>query len=210
MYDVNWALNFTGFSKEEPMDLHQFILFYHEHIADFDFQFNTTDTNSPVFIVSSRWSQLPHLMGMKHWTNLPVQQPEKQYEQMHSGKWDLEFLRSADEHAWNEFLPRIEFLPNLYKMLYQGNCTIKLVHKTMDSKFRRRNMDMIFISPQGDIVFVLELRKGRDNIFFPSSVTQYSPNDNTLKGKHNLLKITSITHEKVVSKPIESKPKKRK
>ncbi|GAE93128.1 hypothetical protein JCM21714_2168 [Gracilibacillus boraciitolerans JCM 21714] len=97
MYTIQWATGFRGgFSKEEPMDLHKFTLFYDEHIAERYFTYSTTSKKIPYFVIETKRNQLPHLMGLQHWNNLDVKQPEKQYERLINGEWDIPFIAAAD------------------------------------------------------------------------------------------------------------------
>src|SRR5699024_8666246 len=97
MYTIEWAKNFNGFSKEAPMNLQEFIMFYDEHIANRSFTYSTTSKKMPYFIIETRQNQIPHLMGLQYWNNIDVKQPGKQYERLLNGEWDIPFLKSADE-----------------------------------------------------------------------------------------------------------------
>jgi hypothetical protein len=109
MYTIDWAKNFQGFSKEEPMDLKNFILFYDEHIAERYFTYSTTSKKIPHFVIETSQNQIPHLMGLQYWHNIDVRQANKQYDRLISGEWDLSFLQAADNGSFKEYRWRIEF-----------------------------------------------------------------------------------------------------
>jgi len=144
--------------------------------------------------VEVRDSQLPHLMGLQHWHNLPVSQPEKQLEKLFNDEWDIEFLKSADNYAWQTYYSRIESLPYLYNLLYRQQGTVKLVHQGLQSGFRNRKMDMIFNTSNQKLVYVLELRaKPGNNIYIPSSLTVHRPKSRDLQIPHKILNVTNVT-----------------
>lgn len=193
MYTVEWALEFEGFSKEESMDLHKFVLFYDEHIAEKNFIYTTTSAAIPSFMIEARKNQLPHLIGLQHWKNLPVKQPGKQYEFLFNGEWGIPFLEKADAGAYEEYRARIEFLPNMYKFLYKCECQVKLVHPTMPSPFKNRRIDMIFQKAGGKLVYVLELREKRDTkVFVLASITVHNKNAQALKSKFLPVNVISV------------------
>lgn len=118
MYNTSWALNFNGFLNQQKMDLHQYVLFYDKYIANKNFIYTTTSPILPTFVVESKENQLPHLIGLQNWNNVHVKQASKQYELLKSGEWDIPYLQKADSGAYKEYRARIEFLPYLYKFLY--------------------------------------------------------------------------------------------
>jgi hypothetical protein len=196
MYTTQWALNFSGFTNVEPMDLHQFVLFYEEHIADRMFHYTTDNKKIPSFIIDSRGDQLPHLMGLGKWNNIHVKQASKQYELLINGEWDIPFLSKADNGTFNELQSRIESMPYLYSMLYKCDCEIKSIHPVMDSPFKRRNINMIFQKSSSKLAHVLELREknivGKNNVFAPTSFSVYAKNAKVFDGKNTKLNIESI------------------
>ena len=132
-------------------------------------------------------------MGLQKWNNLPTSQASIQYEYMSKGEWDLAFLQAADVGAWQEHRDRIEFTPFLYTLLYNCECTIKLIHPDMPSVFKGRRIDMIFQKERGKHVFALELREiGNIGVYKPVSITEYFKNDRRLQGKHTLIKIKNV------------------
>lgn len=195
MYTVDWALNFNGFSTNEPMNLHSFALFYDKYIADKSFTYTTSSKLLPYFVVETKGNQLPHLMGLQKWNNIYIKQPDKQYEQLLRGEWDIPFLQKSDEGTYNEYRERIEFLPNLYRFLYKFDCRIKLVNKDMPSPFKRRGINMIFQKDEKKLVYVLELREKAPSIFVPTSVTVHRKNARSLVAKFSPLEITDVLVE---------------
>jgi hypothetical protein len=194
MYDINWAVNFSGFLSDERMDIQKFALFYDAHIGGRNFIYHTDSPKLPSFIIESEGNQLPHLMGLQHWNSLSTKQPSTQYELLKNGEWDLEFLKAADKGAWDTYQARVEFLPHLYNLLYKGDCTVKLVHKDMPSPFRNRKIDMIFQKEGSKLVYVLELREKR-GVYVPASLTTYNRNAQAIKDKHDKLNIIKVTVE---------------
>lgn len=196
MYTINWALNFIGFSKSEQMDLHKFVLFYDEYIADRNFIYTTTSRLLPSFVVESKRNQLPHLIGLQHWNNLPLRQPSKQYEFLKSGEWDLSFLEKSDAGSFQEYKARIEFLPYLYNFLYNYKCSVKLVNHTMRNPFRNRKIDMIFQKEGDKLVYVLELREkkaeGQHYVYVLTSMTVHNKKSSALRGKFVPLTVTDV------------------
>jgi hypothetical protein len=196
MYTIQWALNFSGFTNAQHMDLHQFVRFYEEHIANRMFHYTTDNKEFPSFTIDSRADQLPHLMGLQKWNNIHVKQSSKQYELLVSGEWDIPFLAKADNGTFKEFQSRIESMPYLYSMLYKCDCEIKSIHSTMDSPFKRRKINMIFQKQSSKLAHVLELREksviGENRIFAPTSFTVYPKQSKALAGKHTKINIESI------------------
>ncbi|PFB94063.1 hypothetical protein CN296_24215 [Bacillus cereus] len=191
MYTTQWASNFSGFTNSAPMDLHKFVLFFEEHIANRIFHYTTDNAAIPSFIIDSRAEQLPHLMGLQYWNNIHVKQGSKQYELLISGKWDMSFLSKADNGAFKEFKERIESMPYLYNMLYKCDCEIKQIHPVMDSPFKRRRINMIFQKQSSKLAHILELREkntsGKDRIYVPTSFSVYPKKAKALVGKHTKL-----------------------
>lgn len=197
MYTVDWAENFIGFSKGEQIDLHKFVQFYDECIAYRDFTYATSSPLIPYFVVESKPSQLPHLMALQHWNNLPVKQATKQYEFLKSGEWDLEYLAKADQGAFQEHQARINFLPYLYNYLYNYKCDIKIINKNTPSSFKNRNIDMIFQHAGVKLAYILELRKKKDDgPYVLTSLTVHNKKAQALKIKTTPVKITDLLIEK--------------
>jgi len=193
MYTVEWAAEFNGFSKDNPMDLQKFTHFYDEHIAPYRFEYLTTNKVVPSFIIESEGSQLPHLIGLQKWRNLSTSQASIQYDYLLTGEWDLEYLQSADRGSWLENRDRMEFTPQLYNLLYRCECSVKLVHPGMESPFKRRRIDMFFQKEHQKLVFALELRDILGNgVYKPVSITKHNKSSHALKGKHFPLTITDI------------------
>ena len=175
------------------MDLHLFAQFYEEHIANQRFEYHTTNQQLPVFAIEARGSQLPHLMGLQKWNNLPTSQAVLQYDAMLNGTWNVSLLQKADMRAWKEYRYRIEFMPYLYTLLYTYECTIKLIHPVMPSSFKNRRIDMIFQKEHAKLIYALELRDVRNNgIYIPVSLTTHTQNSRALQGKHYSLTITRV------------------
>lgn len=193
MYTIAWVNSFVEFTKENPIDLQKFALFYEKYMANRHFEYLTENSNIPVFTIESMGNQLPHLMGLQHWNNLPTKQASIQYDYMKNGEWNLSFLQKADEGAWQTYRERIEFTPHLYNLLYSFDCTVKLIHPVMPSPFKNRRIDMVFQKERGKFVFVLELRETEiAGIYRPVSLTTHRKNDRSLHGKHLRIKITSV------------------
>lgn len=196
MYTTQWALDFTGFTNSEPMNLHQFVLFFQEHIANRKYYYTTNNKELQSFIIDSRTDQLPHLLGLQHWKNLPIKQASKQYKLLFDGKWDMSFLSKADNGSFKEHRSRIESMPYLYSMLYKGHCEIKTIHPVMHSPFKNRRIDMIFQKPSSKLAHILELREkgkeGEHKVYAPTSFSVYPKQSNAIKGKHTKLNINSI------------------
>jgi len=196
MYTIEWVSDFQGFSKDEKMDLHKFVLFYDQYIAEKLYIYTTTSPMLPSFIVEARQSQLPHLMGLQYWNNLPVKQASKQYESMLDGDWDMNYLEAADRGSYLDHRSRIEFLPHLYNLLYRYDCQIKLISHTVPSPFKNRKIDMIFQKDGSKLTYALELRekvkKGdKTGIFVLTSVSIHNKNK-PLRGKFLKLNITNV------------------
>lgn len=196
MYTTQWALNFNGFTNTNPMDLHQFVLFFEEHIANRMFHYITHNKELPSFSIDSRSDQLPHLMGLQKWNNIHVKQASKQYELLFNGEWDIPFLAKADNGAFKENQSRIESMPYLYSMLYKCECEIKSIHPVMDSPFKRRKINMIFQKQSSKFAHILELREkklaGENRVFVPTSFTVYPKKAKVLIGKHTKLNIELV------------------
>jgi len=43
MYNIHWAKDFIGFTKNDRMDLHGFVKFFAREISNRDFEYLTTD-----------------------------------------------------------------------------------------------------------------------------------------------------------------------
>lgn len=193
MYTVNWAQNFQGFTKQNPIDLKAFTQFYEEHMGNRHFEYLTKTSKLPVFTIESMGNQLPHLMGLQYWNNLPTKQASIQYDHMKNGDWNLSFIQKADEGAWQKYRERLEFTPHLYSFLYNYNCTVKLIHPDIPNQFRNRRIDMIFQKARGKFVFILELRETRnESVYVPISLTVHRVNDPKLQVKALPIHITSV------------------
>lgn len=194
MYTEEWAGNFDGFTKENPMDLRLFMQFFEEHVASKKFEYTTNHKKIPSFIIEAGGSQLPHLMGLQHWNNLSTRNATAQFEKMLSGEWDLEFLKSSDEGAWDENRERLEFTPYLYNLFHECECIVKLVNPNVPgSVFVRRQVDLIFQKPKGKLIFAVELRETeKENIFRPTSITTHRKESSAMKENHYLIKVTGV------------------
>lgn len=193
MYTIKWASEFKGFSKDDPMDLQQFVIFFNNNIAERHFTYTTSNKELPSFVVETRINQLPHLIGLQKWSNLPVTQANKQCKYLSSGEWDLPFLEKADFGIYQEYKSRIEFLPHTYNLLYNCECFIKLVHPVMDSPFKRRNINMLFQKDGSKLVFILEMREKSKGVFVPTSASTYNKNSHALRGKHTPVHVKSVS-----------------
>jgi hypothetical protein len=199
MYTIEWASNFAGFTKAEPMNLQKFVFFYEEHIAGRTFYYKTENKELPTFIIDSRTEQLPHLLALHKWNNVHIKQAPKQYELLKTGDWDIPFLEKADQGTFKEHQSRIESMPYLYSMLYECDCEIRQIHPVMNSPFKNRKIDMIFQKPSSKLAHILELREkdttGDNKIYIPTSFSVYPKKSNALKGKHTNLKVSLINIE---------------
>lgn len=200
MYTIEWAKNFQGFPNEDPMDLHNFILFFDEHIAERYFTYTTDSKRMPNFVIEMKQNQIPHLMGLQHWNNIDVKQADKQYKKLISGEWDISFLKNADNGSFKEYGWRIEFLGHLYNFLYHHKCRIKLINKTTHSVFRNRRINMVFQKDGSKFVCFLELREKGENVFVPTSLTKYRIKSSALSFKSEPLTITDVLVEKIKPK----------
>lgn len=202
MYTVEWAKNFDGFQKGEYIDLKRFTHFYEEHITERFYAFETDSKQMPYFVIESRFSQLPHLMGLQYWNNIDVKQAEKQYKKLKTGEWTIEFLKKSDPGAFKQNYPRIEFTPHLYQLLYFGECRVRLLNPNIQTPFSNRKIDMLFERDKGNLIFFLELReknpKNQPNVFVPTSITFYRKNSSVLRRINSLtLRINDILVEKI-------------
>ncbi|MFD1174513.1 PBECR4 domain-containing protein [Oceanobacillus picturae] len=199
MYSIDWAKNFQGFSKDYPMNLQKFTQFYDEHISDRYFTYETTSKKQPFFVIETRKNQLPHLMGLQHWNNINVTQPEKQYNNLINGQWDISFISKADNQAYKKHSGRIEFLPNLYNFLYHYQCSVRLVNREATPMFKRRKIDMILQKDGEKWVYILELRsKGpqEPTTYIPATLTEHRKKSNSLRFKSEPLEIKDVLVEK--------------
>lgn len=194
MYTIEWALDFNGFTQDDPLNLHDFVLFYDQIIAEKTFVYRTANKQLPLFSVETHKNQLPHLIALSHWHNLSVRQPEKQYHLLLDGSWNLETLKKADIQAFQEYRARIEALPYLYTFLFQCKCDVKLINSDMPSVFSRRKMNMIFQRQGYKLAYILELREKRlsPHIYIPASFSVYNKNARALLFKSIHLKIKGI------------------
>lgn len=193
MYTSEWAKNFKEFADNQAMDLQKFILFYEKYLTNKTFTYSTSSKKMPLFEIITKPNQLPHLMGLQYWNNIAIKQPEKQYKQLITGKWDIPFLKSADKGAFKEHGWRIEFLPHLYNLFYYYQCTVKLINPTTHSVFQRRGMHMVFQKENSKLVYFLELREIKENTFVPASISRYHKNSNALRFKSDPLQITNVS-----------------
>ncbi len=196
MYPIDWAKKFQGFSKDNPMNLKKFILFYDEHIANRYFTYTTTSKKVPYFVIETKQNQIPHLMGLQYWNNIDVKQADKQYDRLISGEWDIPFLEAADKGSFKEHRWRIEFLGYLYKLLYQHECRLKLINKTTHNVFNNRRIDMVFQREESKLVYFLELREKGKNVFVPTSLSNYRKNSNAWRFKSDPLYINDVLIER--------------
>lgn len=201
MYTIEWAKNFSGFAKDEQLDMQQFVAFYEEYITNRMYFYETDNKMIPSFIIDSRPDQLPHLLGLQHWNNLSVKRASKQYEFLSSGEWDMSFLAKADMGSFKEHKSRIESMPYLYTMLHECKCEIKQIHTAMNSPFKNRKINMIFQENSSKLAHILELREKKVSdderrIFIPTSFSVYPKKSNALAGKHLKLNIKSVSCSK--------------
>lgn len=205
-YDIQWAVNFSGFSKSQPMDLRSFAKFFDEHLANRNYVYETDNIRIPKFTIRVELSQLPHLMGLQKWANLNYSQPNKQVAQMLNGDLNIELLKKSDKSSWNQFYRRIEGLPILYKMLFQYKCEIKIVNQVIKSGYTRRNIQMIFVDKFDKYDYVLELREAEPNTYVLTSFT-FSPTGKSsdLKVYHHPIKIKSLTIERIMEPSFQPK-----
>lgn len=192
MYDIKWAETFTEMNKNEDLNLQEFAMFYSKHIAKRRYKFHTINPKFPLFTVETYENHLPHLLGLQKWRNLNTNNPSRQFQLMFEGKLNLDYLKSADNHAWKESFDRIRFIPYLYNMLYKGECSIKLVHPHIPSPFQMRNMHLLFQKEGSKFIHVVELRKIQSGVHVPASITTHKVGSPVLNGKHALLKIGKI------------------
>lgn len=196
MYDIAWAQSFNGYNDEDQLDIQQYADFFCKNIAERDFTYHTSDPRIPSFTVRLKKNQLPHLMGLQHWLNISVRQPEKQLQNLLTGEWDLEYLMAADDHSWKEYRERIEFLPYIYRLLFDAECQVRLVHKGVRTGFTRRNVDMFFRKDGDNLIYCLELRKiSKDHhIYVPTSITTHRLKAlRDFQAPHGILRVTNVT-----------------
>lgn len=213
VYDLQWINNFSGFSKENPMNLKGFSKFFDEYVANRNYIYQTDNKQFPEITVRVELSQLPHLMGLQHFDNLPYRQAEKLMQSMLNEEITTDFLKRADKATWDTHRDRIEGTPLIYKMLnsYQS---VKLVCKRMiagrTSSYARRNMDLIFIDELGKYEYVLELREiEKDtNIYALTSLTfdKKNKNNNLTEFPHTSLNIKNLLINRIIDKDT-SEPK---
>jgi len=213
VYDLQWINNFSGFSKENPMNLKGFSKFFDEYVANRNYIYQTDNKQFPEITVRVELSQLPHLMGLQYFDNLPYRQAEKLMQSMLNEEITSDFLKRADKATWDTHRDRIEGTPLIYKMLnsYQS---VKLVCKRpiagRISSYARRNMDLIFIDELGKYEYVLELREiEKDtNIYALTSLTfdKKNKNNNLTKFPHTSLNIKNLLINRIIDKDT-SEPK---
>lgn len=196
MYTVEWAENFEGFSEKDPMDLKSFTLFYDEYISGRHFKYSTSSKKMPYFIIETKRNQMPHLMGLHKWNNIDVKQADKQYGKLISGEWDIAFLKNADNGSFKEHGWRMEFLGYLYSLLYQYQCKVKLINKAPNNVFNKRKIDMVFQKDGSKLIYFLELREKEENVFVPTSLTNYRKNSRALQFKSEPLNINNVQVER--------------
>lgn len=144
--------------------------------------------------IEFRGENLPHLIGLQHWNNLPTNQASKQYRMLLDGTIDFDSLRTSDIRAFKKYKDRFKMLPFFYRFLYDYDCEIKLVERSSNADFKRRKVDMIFKREDSPDVYLLELRcKGEDKFtFVPSSITVHKFNSLTLRAKYLPLYIQEV------------------
>lgn len=190
MYTEQWALAFDGFKKDEEIDLQMFSNFFEEYIANRKYIFLDSTGEAQLKIVVEG-SQLPHVLGLQYWGNLPTKSSTLQYEKMKEGEIDLDLLKK-DDGTWKEFRKRIEFIPYAYKMLNTiGSADIRYV-PSINNAFRNRRIDIIFKTPVSKFVYVLEMRKVEDYYVLTSS-SIYNKNSPIFKAKYINVKINQIS-----------------
>lgn len=207
VYDLQWINNFSGFTKETPMNLKGFCKFFDEHIANRNYIYQTDNKQFSQIIIRAELSQLPHLMGLQHFLNLPYKQAEKLIQSMLNEEITVDFLKKADKDSWDEFRDRIEGTPLIYKML-NSYPSVKLVCKKMiageKSSYARRNMDLIFIDELGKYQYVLELREieKESNVYALTSLSfgKKNKNKNLTKFPHTALNIQNLSIQRIIDK----------
>ncbi|MBC9721090.1 MAG: hypothetical protein H9W82_06965 [Lactobacillus sp.] len=191
MYTKDWALNFNGFSKNEEIDLKMFSNFFEEYIANRKYIYLDDKGEARIKIVVEG-TQLPHVLGLHKWNNLPSKNASLQYEAMKNGDIDLDLLK-IDDGTWQEYRKRIEFIPYSYKMLtVVGNSDIRIVPSEKSNTFRKRGIDIIFKIPTSKFIYVLEMRRIDDHYVFTSS-SVYNRNSSAFKAKYNIVPISQIS-----------------
>jgi len=191
MYTEDWALSFNGFPRNEEIDLQMFSVFFEEYIANRKYIYLDINGVARLKIVVEG-TQLPHVLGLQYWNNLPSKSATSQYEEMKNGEIDLDLLKK-DEGAWQELRKRIEFIPYSYKMLtVVGNSDIRVVPALKTNAFRKRRMDIIFKIPTSKFIYVLEMRKVEDYYVLTSS-SIYNRNSPIFKEKYNLIPVSEIS-----------------
>lgn len=191
MYTKEWALGFNGFPKNEEIDLKAFSNFFEECIANRKYIYLDKEDNALIKVVVEG-SQLPHVLGLQYWNNLPSKNPIVQYKELLLGTIDLELLK-RDARLWQDMRRRIEFIPFVYKMLtVVGNSDIRIVPAEKTNTFRKRGMEIIFKIPTSKYVYVLEMRKVDDHYVLASS-SVYNSNSPVFKAKFDIVPIKDIT-----------------
>ena len=199
MYTTEWCDGFTGFKKIEDLNLHNFTLFFEEHIANRLFTYETDHKLHSSFSIEVWGNQLPHLMGLQRWNHLEVKQPDKQYKKLLDGEWDLQLLSQIDPNAFSEQRERIGFLPYLYQLLHQGKCEVKMIQPKSNPGFDRRKVNMIFRKDGSKLVYLLELREkpSEPTVYIPSSITVHRPKSHALQARYLPLNVTNINVRKL-------------
>jgi len=186
LYTIDSFKTPTHFFKSESLDLHRFALFFEEKIAYRRYTYVNSKGKVKKINKELRGENLPHLIGLQYWSNLPSKQASKQYKMLLDGTIDFEFLKASDITAFKNHKDRFKMLPFFYRSFYNYECEIKLVERNSNVGFERRKVDMIFRQNDSPDVYLLELRcKGVDKFtFVPSSITVHKFNSATLKAKY--------------------------
>jgi hypothetical protein len=171
--------------------LQLFSNFFEEYIANRKYIY--LDVNEVALLkIVVEGTQLPHVLGLQKWNNLPSTNATLQYEGMRNGEINLDLLKK-DNGAWQEFRKRIEFIPYSYKMLtVVGNSEIRVVPSEKSNTFRKRGIDIIFKIPSSKFIYVLEMR-GVEDYYVLTSSSIYNRNSSVFKAKYNFVPISKIS-----------------
>lgn len=207
MYDLQWINNFSGFTGENSMNLKCFSKFFDEYVANRNYVYQTDNKQFPKITVRVELSQLPHLMGLQYFDNLPYKQAEKLIQGMFNEDITIDSLKKADKANWDRWRDRIEGTALIYKMLNSYQC-VKLVCKRIiagrKSSYYKRSVDLIFIDLLGKYEYVLELREVEKdtNVYALVSLTfeKINKNKNLTDYPHTLLNIEKLLVDRICDK----------
>lgn len=195
-----WIDHFEQLLDNDQYTLQELFIFIQSCVANRIYYYSTNKASMPMMAIDFKDTQIPHLMGLQHFSNLPVKQTERQMEEILSGRWDFDTLQKADKVSFKKHSGRIHATKYLLSTIRYLKCEIKLVSPSQDSPLNRRRTDMIFKFDKSKTFFVLELRRITDTNFnkvavptyTPTSLTEHKPNSSVLKAKSLPLKLNFL------------------